>query len=357
LKDLANGHQEDQVKVDKNQNYVELTGDFLVLSSAPLNGGLRETSRIVNHSTDPGNEGPVGKYLREKLMLGEEELEEVVGFVTAADVSTAFVEQAELRDGRVVAAITAGVGDPVDPRYHNTINVIVFTDLNLSPTGLANMFIVITEAKVAALQGLEVVKNGEELTGTPTDAIAVARPRESDGAEIDYSGTATELGEYVYNLVEKGVKQSLATNNGYSPGRNILARLSERGISTDDIVESAFQLLAGDVGDERELEEKFSEILESYAGDPNVHALVSTGFYLEKEKNRMELDGDPGRLVADELIGIDIAEYIGGKNALFNFIRYDRNKPGILADLPPFLDDAIGGLIAGAMTRLFEERP
>jgi alpha-ribazole phosphatase CobZ len=161
----------------------------------------------------------------------------------------------------------------------------------------------------------------------------------------------------VYNLVEKGVKQSLATNNGYSPGRNVLARLSERGISTDDIVESAFQLLAGDVEDERELVEEFSEILESYAGDPNVHALVSTGFYLEKEKNRMELDGDPGRLVADELIGIDIAEYIGGKNALFNFIRYDRNKPGILADLPPFLDDVVGGLIAGTMTRLFENRP
>ena len=345
------------MKLDKNQNYVELTGDFFVLSSAPLNGGLRKASRIVNHSTGPGTEGPVSDYLKENLALTGEDLEEVVGFVTAVDVSTAFVERSDFSDGKAVAAITAGVGDPVDPRYHNTINVIVYTDLNLSPTGMANLFIVITEAKVTALQGLDVVKNGKELTGTPTDAIAVARPRNINGSEIDYSGTATEIGEAVYDLVERGVKESLATNNGYSRGRNILARLNERGISTDDIVDSAFQLLAGDVEDERGLEEEFLKILESYAGDPNVHALVATGFYLEKERDRMELDGDPGRLVADELIGIDIAEYIGGKNALFNFIRYDRSKPGVLADLPPFLDDAIGGLIAGTMTRLFEERP
>jgi hypothetical protein len=30
-------------------------------------------------------------------------------------------------------------------------------------------------------------------------------------------------------------------------------------------------------------------------------------------------------------------------------------KPGILSRLPIFLDDAIGGLIAGCMTKLFEE--
>ena len=40
--------------------------------------------------------------------------------------------------------------------------------------------------------------------------------------------------------------------------------------------------------------------------------------------------------------------------ALFNFFYYDTRKPGILAELPPFLDDAIGGFIAGCMTRLFQ---
>uniref|UniRef100_UPI002635B178 phosphatidylglycerophosphatase A n=1 Tax=Thermococcus sp. TaxID=35749 RepID=UPI002635B178 len=71
-------------------------------------------------------------------------------------------------------------------------------------------------------------------------------------------------------------------------------------------------------------------------------------------EENFEVEGDPVNLVADELIGIDVAEYIGGKMALFNFFYYDTKKPGILAELPPFLDDAIGGFIAGCMTKLFE---
>ena len=82
---------------------------------------------------------------------------------------------------------------------------------------------------------------------------------------------------------------------------------------------------------------------------------------LEKErvaKQNREMDmeeKDPVNILSDELIGIAIGEYIGGKKALFNFVRYDMKKPGILSRLPIFLDDAIGGLIAGCMTKLFEE--
>ncbi|MCJ7562634.1 MAG: phosphatidylglycerophosphatase A, partial [Thermoplasmata archaeon] len=59
-------------------------------------------------------------------------------------------------------------------------------------------------------------------------------------------------------------------------------------------------------------------------------------------------------LVADELIGMSIAEYIGGKKALFNYVRYDREKPGVIGRLPPFMDDAVVALVAATMTRLFE---
>ena len=344
------------MKLNHNDEYIELTGDFFVLSSAPFNGGFKEAERIVNHTTPVKHKGTVRNYLKGKLELSSDEMKNMVGFVTAVDVNTAFTGQSESSEGSVEVVITAGVGDPVDPRYHNTINVIIYTDVNLSPTGLANLFIVITEAKVSALNELEVVKNGKEITGTPTDAIAVAKPRIQEKAEVNFSGTATDVGESVYELVKKGVKYSLGTNNGYSSDRNILARLSERGLSREDIVSSAFALLAGG-REEDDLKEEFLDYLETYARDPNVHLLISSAFYLEKEKERLNLEGDPGRLVTDELIGIDIAEYIGGKNALFNFVRYDRKKPGILGKLPPFLDDAVGGLIAGTMTKLFEEKP
>lgn len=344
------------MRIDQNEEYLELSGNFAVLSSAPLNGGLREANRIINHTTTEDQEGPIRDYFRKVTSLSREELDSVIGFVTAVDVKTGFIGESNFGEGKVKAVITAGVGDPIDSRYHNTINAIVYTDVNLSPTGLANLFIVITEAKVSALGKLDIIKNGDEITGTPTDAIAVAKPGKHDEDGVDYSGTATELGKSVYDLVENGVIESLGSNNGYSPGRVILARLRERGITREDLVDSAFQLLAGEVENEAELRKEFFEILETYAKDPNIHLLVSTGFYLEREKDRLDLIGDPGQLVTDELIGIDIAEYIGGKNALFNFVRYDRKKPGILGNLPPFLDDAVGGLIAGTMTRLFENK-
>ncbi|MFW6104483.1 MAG: phosphatidylglycerophosphatase A [Candidatus Bipolaricaulota bacterium] len=344
------------MEISSTEDYIELKGDFTTLSSAPLNGGLKEPKRIINHTTDPGRSGTVEDFFLEKLSLSgtPDALDDIVGFITAADVGGAFTGEENLCDGTVKVVLTAGVGSPIDPRYHNTINIIVFTDLNLTVTGMANLFIVITEAKVSALRGLDVIKNGESITGTPTDAIAVAKPRSSRGEKIDFSGTATELGRSTYTLVKQGVREALKENNGYHPDRNILSRLEERGVSKEKIVQSAFDLLVGE-SNGRDLREEFVKILENYSEDPNIHFLASTAFYMEEEsEERFGLEGDPGRLIADELIGIDIAEYIGGKNALFNFTRYDRKKPGVLGELPPFLDDVVAGLVAGCMTKLFE---
>ncbi|MCD6524590.1 MAG: alpha-ribazole phosphatase CobZ [Thermococcus sp.] len=107
------------------------------------------------------------------------------------------------------------------------------------------------------------------------------------------------------------------------------------------------------IGYERErVRERLRELMLRYLGDINVQALLLSALLLEEN---FSVEGDPVNLVADELIGINIAELIGGKMALFNFFYYDTKKPGILAELPPFLDDAIGGFIAGCMTRLFQE--
>lgn len=344
------------MEIVHTKSHIELVGDFVTLSSAPFNGGVREAKRIINHRTRRSRKGPIEEFFRRKLSASADELEAVVGFITAADVGHAFVDGQDWGDRSVKVVLTAGVGDPVDPRYHNTINVMVYTDVNLTVTGMANLFIVITEAKVSALAELEVVKNGEEITGTPTDAVAVARPSTPCGNDVDFSGTATKLGQATYRLVKRGVREALQMNNGYNPDRNILSRLGERGISKHEIVEAAFELVVGEES-AGELKEGFVQVLEHYSKDPNIHFLISSGFYLEKEKKRFGLPGDPGRLIADELIGINIAEYIGGKNALFNFTRYDREKPGILGALSPFLDDVVGGLIAGCMTKLFEKDP
>jgi len=99
------------------------------------------------------------------------------------------------------------------------------------------------------------------------------------------------------------------------------------------------------------------ETIKKECSDVNVALLLAAALHAEEQEIRKGRAGEVGTedaacIVADELIGIDIAEYIGGKKALFNFVYYDTRKPGILGRLGVFMDDAIGGLIAGCMTKM-----
>jgi alpha-ribazole phosphatase CobZ len=131
--------------------------------------------------------------------------------------------------------------------------------------------------------------------------------------------------------------------------QELLQKLESKGTTLEGMLDTAMELYIGE--EEEAVREKLRTLMLHYLNDINVRALLMAALLLE---DAFEVEGDPVNLVADELIGINIAEYIGGKMALFNFFYYDTRKPGILAELPPFLDDAIGGLIAGCMTKLFE---
>ena len=139
---------------------------------------------------------------------------------------------------------------------------------------------------------------------------------------------------------------------------DIIARY---GADLDSLVEAGFQLYAGKI-DAQELagrKERLKAILKSNSEDPNVALLIAAASHLDTLIGTDDEDADisvedPAFLVADELIGMSIAEYIAGKRGLFNFVRYDREKPGIIGVLPPFMDDAVGALVAASMTRLFE---
>ncbi|WP_054839762.1 alpha-ribazole phosphatase CobZ [Thermococcus sp. JCM 11816] len=132
--------------------------------------------------------------------------------------------------------------------------------------------------------------------------------------------------------------------------QELLQKLESKGVTLEAMLDTAMELY---IGEEKEAaREKLRGLMLRYLNDINVQALLMAALLLEEG---FKVEGDPPvNLVADELIGINLAEYIGGKMALFNFFYYDTRKPGILAELPPFLDDAIGGFIAGCMTKLFE---
>ena len=141
-----------------------------------------------------------------------------------------------------------------------------------------------------------------------------------------------------------------------------LEMLKKQGVTLESMTDTGFALYVGEDGQQalKKLKDKFQELVKKNLNDPNVSLLVEAAAHLDQVV-RSESAGifkgskDPTALVADELIGMSIAEYIAGKKGLFNYVRYDRSKPGILAKLPPFLDDAVAALVAASMTRLFEE--
>lgn len=142
----------------------------------------------------------------------------------------------------------------------------------------------------------------------------------------------------------------------------ILEMLQDSGIGMKDMIESAMELYTPhpEADADKSLDEikrRLEKIIRQQCCDNNVRLLLAAAIHLDREieNGLFGIEGDPASIVADELIGISIAEYIGGKKALFNFIRYDKEKPGILSKLGVFLDDAVGGLIAGCMTKLFED--
>ena len=142
----------------------------------------------------------------------------------------------------------------------------------------------------------------------------------------------------------------------------MLIYLEGKGITLQSLIDSALEMYVPHPGVETEqkaaelLNEEFLDILK----DVNVNTLIVAAFHAQEEAENGRIPGltkerflgRPG-LVADELIGIAIATYIGGSRGMFEFVRFDQAKPGILKELPPLTNDAIGALVAGASSNVY----
>ncbi len=353
--------------MDHEAIVVESIRPMKILSSAPVNGGLRISSRIVNLKVDKNfSEDPETHFRSWAKSFGSED---AVCLMTAADLTKGVVAE---RSGEVhvVALVTAGVsnatsvGDKFPLEAIGTINTIILIDRDLTEGCMANIIMSATEAKCKALSSLDVrsTSSRESATGTSSDAVLVASA--GNGESLRYAGSATELGRLVGECVEEAVRKAVMKHDGLIPHRPLLSRLSERGITFDDLVETAMEMYVPHPKFTREKAKKvFERHLSEIMSDVNISALVMAAFRMNEDGERgllpgideMSFEGDPVYLVADEILGISIALQIAGYYGLFEFYRFDRKKPGILKRLPPFVDDAIGALIAGACSRMYSE--
>jgi len=142
----------------------------------------------------------------------------------------------------------------------------------------------------------------------------------------------------------------------------LLRYIEEKGITLKDLIDTALEMFVPHPG--VETKEKAAEILEEEfidaLSDVNISCLEVACFRLEEDAEaglvpgltKERFMGRPG-LVADELLGMTIATYIAGAKGIFEFIRFDQTKPGILKKLKPISNDAIGGLIAGISSNMY----
>jgi alpha-ribazole phosphatase CobZ len=142
----------------------------------------------------------------------------------------------------------------------------------------------------------------------------------------------------------------------------LLKYLEDRGITLKDMIDAALELFVPHPGVETKekavelLKEEFFEAL----FDVNVSCLEVACFRAEEDAksglipglSKERFMGRPG-LVADELLGMTIANYIAGAKGIFEFVRFDKIKPGMLKKLGPITNDAIGGLIAGVSSNMY----
>ncbi len=143
---------------------------------------------------------------------------------------------------------------------------------------------------------------------------------------------------------------------------NIMNSLEKYGITLEDIIKCSMELCISEDAEKENIEKKLEKTILKMLNNPNVSTLIISAILLDEEGMKGNLpfnyEDDPTYVYADEVIGMAIANEISGTKATFNFKWYDAKKPGIIGILDKkgymFLDDAIAGLAAGCMSKIFE---
>lgn len=200
-------------------------GERSCLSSAVLNGGLARARRVLNlrvsgAATEQPPEQALAQYCANQGWTGDS-----VGLMTAASMNSLRARSARVEGGTVEVLITCGLsnarraGDPADwseaqsakqaSPPAGTINSVVISSLSLTPAAMAEMLMLVTEAKAAVLQQLGVRSpvSGELATGTGTDSVVIVS---GDGPAVRWCGKHTRLGQVVAELAMEALADSIA---------------------------------------------------------------------------------------------------------------------------------------------------
>lgn len=314
---------------------------LVTVSSAFHNGGFQKTNVIVNAQVPAEyNDSHLHQdpeiFIQnrfEKLALGKQ-VDGFVGMITFAAVE-AFSLVSACEDDLAVSVVAtggcthaeqAGENSKVQQPQTGTINLIVIIDGNPTESCLVSSVITATEAKSAALKELDVrsLYTGNEATGTPTDAIVVAKTGRGD--DIVYSGPISKLGKLIACCVRQAVREAVAKApiGGYPLGRPMRKRLEERHLAVSKLAEELAKVKSLEK-DEKAIAAELDRLLD----DPAYASLVFAASELSDRFAKENLPQEMGEL---KTLGLRFGQLELDKDVA-------NQNPDVKdgeADLPPF---------------------
>lgn len=251
------------------------------------------------------------------------------------------------------------------PQHIPNLDIILIINQTLSPENLLLCFKAALESKNFVLENLGIPFNIRNKVNNNNSIIVASTAFSDDSGDNnnDNNNVDENITKDINNLlnsINSFVTESCTSaleESGFSLG--ILDYIYEQGINIEDMVEAGMELCVG-VEVDSALKNKLKKQILKSLEDLNVIALLMAAFQVEESfqnhrVREVDVDDDPAYLYTDEVLGIAISNQIAGTKATFNFKRYDEEKPGIISTLGPMVDDIIAGLIAGCMSKIFEE--
>lgn len=238
------------------------------------------------------------------------------------------------------------------------ISHVVYIDKLISPRDLLKIFKIITNIKAKVLANMSLPLHIQNILNT-NDFLAVLANVGGDGEVLDISNVLyddiniNDLKVRLEEAIEISMEDAFEKMNLTF---GILDYFVAEGILIGDLVDAGMELVDGIEVTDKLRDKMESQILKSLT-DINVIALLVAAMRTEQDlsDNRIREFDASDYLYTDEVLGLAIANQIAGTKATFNFKRYVEEEPGIIYGLPPMLDDIFAGLIAGCMSKIFEE--
>jgi alpha-ribazole phosphatase CobZ len=311
------------------------------------NNGFSDVKTVILYSNDE-NPKNLNKILNNKNLTDSSTIS-----LANADIRSYAIETSDYVTAIASAHNSAlyGSGERHEKGDFGSINIILLINKELNYKTLMNSYSKALEAKVTALWDLDVRSTSWDLASGNNNDNLIAACTSRGNEVIDEN----ELQYLVGKCVRKAVAKSML-KSGFSKG--VLDFIEGIGIKIDDLVKAGMELCVG-VEESEELHQKLRQQILKSLEDLNVVSFIIAGIRLEEDymKHRVKgvnVDDDPAYLYSDEVFGMSIANQIAGTKAIFNFKRYDEEKPGIISELGPVLDDVFAGLVAGCMSKIFE---